>query len=285
MRKTYVSVILALVLVLGLSIPAFAAVDPNDPSTWVVVECTGPAHEEEQEVPPPAEVDPNDPSTWVVVECTGPANEEEQAPPAVENDPQPGAGTTYTAPATENTNSVYSYADIPAVDPAANNKIIVRQIDVLSADESSVTLSSADYVVLGGEELNEYYGINIFPTVPEDIKEWEDQQHGVYKANGGTGEVYWDGTILNYSNEDFSKTINVEIEKDSLPLCDYVLLAADEEKSIINNVEVAIAQSENGYLYAQFVYSDVGFQLTAKGLTQEEFVDVISSLISTQEQN
>lgn len=163
--------------------------------------------------------------------------------------------------------------------PAANNKIIVHQIDGLSADKMNICLLVDDFVVMDKAELNEYYGINVFPTVPDDIKEWEDQQFGIYKRNGGTGEVYWDGEVLNYSNEDFSRTVNIEIKKNSVPVCDYGFLEATEEKSIINNVEVAIGHSADGYYYAQFLYHNVGFQIVAKGLTQDEFVSIISSLI------
>lgn len=52
-----------------------------------------------------------------------------------------------------------------------------------------------------------------------------------------------------------------------------------QEKSIINNLEVAIGHSATGYYYAQFMYQNVGFQVIADGLTQDEFVAVISSLI------
>lgn len=166
-----------------------------------------------------------------------------------------------------------------ADNPATNNKIIVHQIDGLSSDRMNICLFVDDFVGMDKAELNEYYGINVFPTVPDDIKEWEDQQFGIYKRNGGSGEVYWDGMVLNYDNGDFSRTLNIEIKKNSLPLCDYAFLKATEEKSIINNVEVAIGQSADGYFYAQFLYHNVGFQLVAQGLTQDEFVAVLSSLI------
>ena len=99
--------------------------------------------------------------------------------------------------------------------PAANNKIIVHQIDGLSADKHNICLLVDDFVVMNKAELNEYYGINVFPTVPDDIKEWEDQRFGVYKRNGGTGEIYWDGTGVNYSNDAFSRTVNIEIKTDA----------------------------------------------------------------------
>ena len=129
------------------------------------------------------------------------------------------------------------------------------------------------------EELNEYYGVNVFPSVPDDIKEWEDQQYGIFRRDGGTGEVYWDGIVIPYSNEDFSRTVHVEVDKDSLPLIDYAFYEATEEKSVIHNIEVAIGQTADGYYYAQFMYHNVGFRITADGLTQDEFVLVISSLM------
>lgn len=163
--------------------------------------------------------------------------------------------------------------------PSANNKIIVHQIGGLSADKSNICLFADDFVAMEKAELNEYYGIHVFPTIPEDIQEWEDQIFGIFKRNGGTGEIYWDGIVLNYSNEDFSRTVNIEIQKDSLPLCDYAFWEATEEKSIINNVEVAIGHSDDGYYYAQFLHHKVGFQIIANGLTQDEFVAILSSLL------
>lgn len=169
----------------------------------------------------------------------------------------------------------------PAENPTVNNKIIVHRIDGLSSDryKLDVDLAANDFVVMDRVQLNEYYGLNVFPMVPGDLKEWEDQQFGVYKKDGGFGDVYWDATVLNYSNEDFSRAVNVELQKDALPLCDYAFFHTIEEKSIINKIEVAIGRSDEGYYYAQFMYQNVGFQIIADGLTQDEFVAVISSLI------
>lgn len=85
--------------------------------------------------------------------------------------------------------------------------------------------------------------------------------------------------MINYSNPDFSRTVNVTVDKGCLPLNDYMFFETTEEKSVINNLEVAIGHSQSGYYYAQFMYSGVGFQVTANGLTLDEFVEVISSLI------
>ncbi|WP_289301989.1 hypothetical protein, partial [Sporofaciens musculi] len=92
--------------------------------------------------------------------------------------------------------------------------------------------------------------------------------------------IYFDFNILNYSNETFSKGINIEIQKGSLPTSDCVFLDEYDEKSIINNVEVAIRQDTNNeYYFAEFLHHNVGFRFIVEGLTQDEFVAVISSLI------
>ena len=83
----------------------------------------------------------------------------------------------------------------------------------------------------------------------------------------------------NYANDDFSRTLSVAVEKDSLPLIDYAFYKASEEKSLINDVEVAIGKTQDGWHYAQFTYRGAGFQLTASGLTDDEFAASAASLI------
>lgn len=165
--------------------------------------------------------------------------------------------------------------------PAANNKIIIHQVDTISEEryKIDIDIKENDFVVMDKEDLNQYYGTNIFPSVPDDVQEWGNQQLGIYRENSGTGEVYWDSQVLNYSNKNFSRNVNVEIDKNALPLCDYLFFEETEEKSIINNIEVAMGQNAGGYYYAQFMYQNVGFQIVADGLTQDEFVAVVSSLI------
>ncbi len=163
--------------------------------------------------------------------------------------------------------------------PAANNKIVVNQISNVTADRQSICLWLDDFVRMDKTQLNEYYGINVFPQVPGDIPEWDDQVYGIYKRDGGTGEVYWDCMVLNYANEDFTRKVNLEFQKDTLPVLDYVFLNGAEEKSVINNVEVMIGLSENGRYYGEFMYQNVGFCVNATGVTQDEFVDILSSII------
>ncbi len=160
-----------------------------------------------------------------------------------------------------------------------NNKIVINTITGISADRMNIAIKADDFVEMSLEEMCEYYGVNYIPDVPDDIKPWPDQRSGIYKRNGGTGEVYWDTDILNYSNEDFTRTVHIEANKGSYVLKDYLFFKGTEEKSIINNHEVFIGLSENDFYYSEFMYKNVGFLIDAKGVTEDEFVAIIASII------
>ena len=51
------------------------------------------------------------------------------------------------------------------------------------------------------------------------------------------------------------------------------------ETSKINNVELKIGKTDEGYYYTEFIYNNVGFTICTKGLTQDEFVAIIMSII------
>ena len=167
-----------------------------------------------------------------------------------------------------------------ATNPAANNKIVINSVDGLSMDRMNIALMIDDFVEMSREEMINYYGVDYVPDVPADIKPWPDQEKsGIFKRNGGTGEVYWDADILNYSNEDFTRSVHIEVDKGSYVLKDYFFFNGTEEKSIINNFEVIIGLSEDGYYYSEFMYKGVGFLIDADGVTEDEFVAIISSIL------
>lgn len=163
--------------------------------------------------------------------------------------------------------------------PAANNKIIINTINGVSADKMNIALMVDDRIEMSIEELCEYYGVDYVPDVPADIKIWPDQSGVIYRRNGGTGEVYWDGNVLNFSNEDFTRLVHVEVDKGSYVLQDYLYFKGTEERSVINNHEVLIGLTENGYYYSEFMYNGVGFLIDAEGVTEDEFVAIIASII------
>ena len=69
------------------------------------------------------------------------------------------------------------------------------------------------------------------------------------------------------------------MDKGSKVFVDWRYFEGTEEKSVINNYEVLIGLSENGCYYSEFMYKGVGFLIDAQGVTEDEFVAIIASVI------
>ena len=163
----------------------------------------------------------------------------------------------------------------------AQDRIVLNTVNSLSADKINVTLSPDDFVAMDAAGLNEYYGMDIFPTIPADLAAWEQEDgYGIYRRENGTGAVYWDQVVLNYSNEDFSRNISLEAAKGGLPSVDCAVLSDGAETSRISGTDVCLFFCDlSGIYQAQFVSRDTGFVLTADGLSQDEVISVIRSLV------
>lgn len=164
----------------------------------------------------------------------------------------------------------------------STDKIVIQKVDGFSGDGRKLAgeLNAKDFVAMDKASLTAYYGTNVFPEVPDDLKEWDDEENsnGIYRENGKTGKVYYDTSILNYSNDDFSRSVNIEAAKSALPVTDCAFFSEVKEKSVINKTEVAIGKADNGDYYAQFMFRGVGFRIITEGLAEKEVVSVISSL-------
>ena len=169
-----------------------------------------------------------------------------------------------------------TYDAVPE-DPAANNTIVVNNI-AGTPQLMDIALMWDDFVAMTREELTAYYGVDYVPEVPADLQAWEAHS-GIYKRNGGTGEVYCDRNILQYSNKDFSRLIALNVAKGRVPLHFGAPVQMEMERSVIHNHEVTIFQTEDGSYFAELLHGDAGFVIFADGLTQEELVGVLASLI------
>lgn len=161
-----------------------------------------------------------------------------------------------------------------------DNKININQIDKIPTRKINSDLDKADFVSMTKSQLTNYYHTNVFPQVSIDLKEYKKNQYGVYKRNHGTGEVYWDVNTLNYFNKDLTKKITVEIKKGNLPWNDTNDFYSHYRKSYINEIEVGIGRTDSHIYLVEFMYNQVGFRMISEGLTQDELVSIISSLIS-----
>lgn len=162
---------------------------------------------------------------------------------------------------------------------AANNKIVIHSIDGTSSGIMNIALMRDDFVEMTREEMIAYYGVDYYPEVPADIPLLENHISGIFKRNGGTGEIYWDEDRLSYANDDFTRRIGLSVNKGNRVFQQFLYFQGTEEKSIVNNMEVLIGLSEDGYYYAEFMLGDVGFLVSAYGVTEAEFVAVIASVL------
>ncbi len=165
--------------------------------------------------------------------------------------------------------------------PQTNNKITVHQVEELPAGFTELfCLFTDDFVKIETEDLSSYYGTNVFPSVPSDMSIVENKEFPGYYV-GDNGEVYWDHNSIEYSSEDRSSHIFVGLITKPYPTSFPHWKSPFWEKgdeSFINEIEVMICQADDSFS-GQFVYRDVGYYITSQGLTLDEFVSVVSSLI------
>ncbi len=200
-------------------------------------------------------------------------------------------GGTFRATAPDQTagNAVYSgtqnsaredHGEAPA-NSAADDRIVIHPVNEIPTErKNGICLWTEDFVEMTREEMIGYYGMDYVPDVPADLKPWEAEPQGIFRRNGGTGEVYWDTVILNYSNGDFTRNVHLVVDKGSRVLQDCYRLEEAKEKSVINNVEIFMGVTDGGYYYAEFIYKGVGFLFEADGVTQEEFIAMTASVLN-----
>ena len=158
------------------------------------------------------------------------------------------------------------------------DKIIINQLGNIDASRMDIALMIDDFIPMTLENITEYYGTNIIPEIPADLTNWDNESYGIYKRNGGTGEIYYDQNIENFSNEGYTRNIYVEAAKGRLPFHCCVIYDPVTESSIITGVEVAIGLNEYGQYGVWFIYQNTGFYIFAEGITEEELISVIKSL-------
>ena len=165
----------------------------------------------------------------------------------------------------------------------SKNIIVINELEEIPADQEMLfALHTKDRIEMTPEELTEYYGTNVFPSVPSDFV-IQEGFYGIYKREGGTGELYWDVNKIQYSPERERRWIAVNVRKGAIPV-DFMGVFNDPEgRSVINNIEVGIGRIVDEYAdiyYAEFMYKNVGFKICADSVTEEELVSIIASLLN-----
>ena len=184
-----------------------------------------------------------------------------------------------TPPATEVPTTCTDFF-LVATDPVPENLdvVIVNPIyTVPDTKRMNIALMLDDFIPMNQDELCNYYGTNVFPEVPEDLS-CTDKDYGIFRRQGGTGEIYWDGNYISYYNADDSRSVVVNVDSGIIPVDFCNLFDEPQNRSTINGVHVGIGKTDYGAFYAEFLFNETGFRVLAEGLEKEEFIDVLRSL-------
>ena len=163
-------------------------------------------------------------------------------------------------------------------------KLVINEVPEIHMTRSNLALLPDDFVSMSKQEIVDFYGFDFFPkSIPSDMTEAPETAFGLYKRNGGTGEVYHSANLAWYINADFSREIQVEIDKGQLPLTDIAFLGGEHEKSNINGVDMVIKRWVDSAgevrFVAEMMFQGNGLRVSSRGFTQAEFIDTVSSLL------
>lgn len=193
-----------------------------------------------------------------------------------------GAGVSLLQP-TETTEPL---TEEPSVSiPVSKDTIVIAEIDDISQERCNIALHREDFIPMSEKELNNYYGVNIFPVVPGDLKRTNEGENGIFKRSSGenAGTVYWDTNRIIYGNEGARRYAGVEVGKGRVPT-DFCNLFGDPEQcSEINGKTVFLGCKKEGLYaplyYAEFFLGDAGFRIVTEGIPEEEFLSIVRSLV------
>lgn len=182
----------------------------------------------------------------------------------------------------------------------AQNKIVINTKLPENVGNNGIAdfyLDNNDFVPMTKDELRAFYGTEIFPWTPSDLSEYVDHlstdesgQYGIFRANGGTGDITHDNLLIIFTNREAesSRCLEIEVSKKYRYLSvnnwgsiqSHDTLTKEYPCSIINGTEVYIYQNlrASGRYEVVFIYNDVGFSISADGFSEEELVKVIESL-------
>lgn len=89
--------------------------------------------------------------------------------------------------------------------------------------------------------------------------------------------------VFEYSNKENTKNITVAFSKEGKPLRDYFFMEKadnkDDKLSKINDLELKISQYKNMYII-EFSFNDINFDIETNGLTQDELVEFLKSIVA-----
>ena len=150
------------------------------------------------------------------------------------------------------------------------------ELNINKVKDMSMTSLDADVKIIEIENLPEEFTFVENLLVPNEY-EFENGYTVYTRENIDTAEynVLHD-YVLNYRKDDLNE-IKIAFSKVESPIRDYFI--GDGEKiSKIGNVELKVSQWEKMYIVT-FEYNDIYFDIETTGITENELVDLLKSII------
>lgn len=159
-------------------------------------------------------------------------------------------------------------------------------------DEQPTPLLDEDFTAMSRDELIGYYGVNIFPDSLSSerykLNEGGENGFGVYRQNGGKGEVYFDINSFSYSGRT-DNYLRINVEKDGLPYKTKLIEEMMSDPyllSYVNGHPVLFMYDDYGVEFAIFMTASgkAGFRISAYNIgfgavNTTNLVDIVSQLI------
>lgn len=136
-----------------------------------------------------------------------------------------------------------------------------------------------DRVYLSKKKLLKHFGRNIFPNVPSDLslKMDEKDKFPVYKRDK-KGKIYYDRQSLNYADELYYKHISIGVQKGEFP-SSYQIKGKVKGVKFGESVTTLFQDKKRKIYYAEFMVDGLDFHVYSRGISRDEFVEVVKSLV------
>lgn len=159
------------------------------------------------------------------------------------------------------------------------NENIIHFNDNFVSNQYDIDKSIWDFKPMTEAELNAYYGTRL-TLLSEKYSDWtfNNAPYGVYTENGN--EVYTENSV-SYISPDSKSSICVDMSKGELPL--YRGVGDDLKESFFagdNDKKAVLFRCGDDMFKAQFMRGGSGFLISANGIGEEEFLNIVREYLS-----
>ncbi len=158
--------------------------------------------------------------------------------------------------------------------------VVVNELDAISPLTGGLfDCHMDDFVEMSPAELNEYYGATIFGMAADG---WDDNFSGggIYRREGGAGELYWDFNTVTYTADGGAKSVFIMAAKGTksyaVSLFEFL---SDGELSEISGVSVAIGVTPDGQYQADFHLGESAIRVITSGLCESELKELLKEIV------